>query len=106
MCTHSCLIPARAKSSRRHGCLTMGLMLMQEQRCAADQARRAAAELEVRCGEAQRQVAAVEAEMRALLAAVQRHKGASAAKVAQLAGLLQVHSARRLVWEQAVHTGG
>ena len=32
---------------------------------------------------------AVEAEMRALLAAVQRHKGASAAKMAQLAGLLK-----------------
>ena len=63
---------------------------VQEQRCAAEQARQAAGELEARCGEAQRRVAAVEAEMRALLAAVQRHKGASAAKMAQLANLLQV----------------
>jgi len=63
---------------------------VQEQRCAAEQARQAAAESEARCSEAQRRVAAVEAEMRALLAAVQRHKGASAAKMAQLAGLLQV----------------
>jgi len=63
---------------------------MQEQRCAAEQARQAAGELELRCGETQQRVTAVESEMRALLVAVQRHKGASAAKMAQLAGLLQV----------------
>ena len=67
-----------------------GCLQTQEQRCAAERARGATGKLEVRCGEAQRRVAAVEAEMRALLAAVQRHKSASAAKMAQLASLLQV----------------
>ena len=70
----------------------IGLMPAQEQRCAAQQARQAAGELEARCSVAQKRVAAVEAEMRALLAVVQRHKGASAAKMAQLAGLLQVRT--------------
>ena len=69
---------------------TSGPVHVQEQRSIAEQARQAAGESKACCSEAQRRVAAVEAEMRALLAAVQRHKGASAAKMAQLAGLLQV----------------
>ena len=54
---------------------------------------RAAAELaalhEAAAAEAQGRVAEVEAEMRALLTALQRHKGASAAKMRQLAVVLQ-----------------
>ena len=38
---------------------------------------------------ARERVLAVEAEMRSLLAALQRHKGASAAKMRQLAAVLQ-----------------
>lgn len=63
--------------------------LMQEEKIKARAAAELAALHEAAAAEAKGRVAEVEAEMRALLTALQRHKGASAAKMRQLAVVLQ-----------------
>ena len=62
---------------------------MQEEKVKACAAAELAALHEAAAAEAKGRVAEVEAEMRALLTALQRHKGASAAKMRQLAVVLQ-----------------
>lgn len=62
---------------------------MQEEKGNARSAAELAALHEAAAVAARGRVAEVEAEMRALLSALQRHKGASAAKMRQLAAVLQ-----------------
>ena len=64
-------------------------VLLQEERSKTQAAAELTALHEAAAAEARERVALVEAEMRALLTALQRHKGASAAKMRQLAAVLQ-----------------